>query len=62
MSMITGRQPLQRPRLYWFFADSFQLLTRSLLHIRQDLDQLMTVTLQPIIFFVVVSLYIWRFH
>ena len=50
MSMITARRPLQRPRLYWFFADSFQLLTRSLLHIRQDLDQLMTVTLQPIIF------------
>jgi ABC-2 type transport system permease protein len=50
MSTITNYQPLNRPRLYWFFADSFQLCTRSLLHIRQDLDQLMGVTLEPIIF------------
>jgi ABC-2 type transport system permease protein len=50
MSTIINRQPLHRPRLYWFFADSFQLFTRSLLHIRQDLDQLMGVTLEPIIF------------
>jgi ABC transporter DrrB family efflux protein len=45
-------QPMKRSRLYWVFSDTAQLVKRSLLHIKQDPDQLLGVTLQPIMFIV----------
>ncbi len=45
-------KPLQRPRLYWVVSDTLQLIKRSLLHIKQDPDQLIGVTIQPIMFIV----------
>jgi ABC-2 type transport system permease protein len=40
----------EHSRLYWFFSDSLVLITRSLKHIFKNLDQLMSVALQPIMF------------
>jgi ABC-2 type transport system permease protein len=45
-------QPLKRPRIYWVVSDTAQLVRRSLLHIKQDPDQLLGVTIQPIMFIV----------
>jgi ABC-2 type transport system permease protein len=45
-------KPLSRPRIYWVFSDTIQLIKRSLLHIKQDPDQLLGVTIQPIMFIV----------
>lgn len=43
-------KPLQRSKLYWSFADSFTLIRRSMTHIIKNMDQLMSVALQPIMF------------
>jgi ABC-2 type transport system permease protein len=45
-------QPIKRSRIYWVFSDTAQLVKRSLLHIKQDPDQLLGVTIQPIMFIV----------
>jgi len=41
--------PQQRPRIYWVFRDTFVLIVRSLKHIKQDPDQLVSVTIQPVL-------------
>ncbi|CNE41043.1 multidrug ABC transporter permease [Mycobacterium tuberculosis] len=41
--------PVSRPQLLWALSDILQLAKRSLLHIRQDPDQLVSVTVQPVI-------------
>lgn len=42
--------PLKRSKVYWAFADSKVLITRSILHILKNIDQLMSVAFQPIMF------------
>lgn len=42
----------QHAWLYWFFSDTWEIMKRSLVQIRQVPDQLLGVTLQPIIFIV----------
>src|SRR3989344_626327 len=42
--------PENRTRLYWIFSDSIVLITRSLKHIFKNPDQLMGLTIQPIMF------------
>ena len=39
----------QRPALYWFVSDNAALVRRSLLHIKHDPDQLVSVTVQPVL-------------
>lgn len=42
--------PMKRSKLFWAFADSKVLITRSILHIVKNVDQLMSVAFQPIMF------------
>ena len=48
----TNIKPLQRPAIIWVFNDTWELLKRSLRHIKQDPEQLIGVTIQPIMFVV----------
>ncbi len=43
-------QPLKRSKLYWNIADSVVLIKRSLKHIFKNPDQLLGLTVQPIMF------------
>ncbi len=48
---ITGQiKPEKHSRLYWVFSDSFTLIKRSLKHIFKNKDQLLGLTIQPIMF------------
>lgn len=40
----------QHSSLYWFFSDSWVLIGRSLKHIFKNLDQLLSLAIQPIMF------------
>jgi ABC-2 type transport system permease protein len=42
--------PLKRSKAYWAIADSRVLITRSIMHILKNIDQLMSVAFQPIMF------------
>lgn len=42
--------PMKRGKIFWAFADSKVLITRSILHILKNIDQLMSVAFQPIMF------------
>jgi ABC-2 type transport system permease protein len=42
-------QPVRRSRVYWAASDAWELTMRSLRHIRQDPEQLVSVTVQPVI-------------
>lgn len=41
--------PAVHSRLFWALSDIWELTKRSLLHIRQDPDQLVSVTVQPVL-------------
>ncbi|MFI5263154.1 MAG: ABC transporter permease [Candidatus Kapaibacterium sp.] len=43
-------KPMDRPPIYWIFRDTFVLIVRSLKHIFKNLDQLMSLVIQPIMF------------
>jgi ABC-2 type transport system permease protein len=49
--MIAGAtlQPIRRSAAYWAISDSWELLKRSLRHIRNDPDQLVGVAVQPVV-------------
>lgn len=42
--------PEKRSAFYWIFSDSFILIKRSLTHIFKNLDQLLSLAIQPIMF------------
>lgn len=42
--------PQKRSNVSWFFRDTAVMVKRSLLHIKEDLDQLFSLTIQPIMF------------
>jgi ABC-2 type transport system permease protein len=49
--MIAGEalQPMRRSAAYWVTVDSWELVKRSLRHIRNDPDQLVGVAVQPVV-------------
>ena len=49
--MIAGDalQPMRRSAAYWVIVDSWELVKRSLRHIRNDPDQLVGVAVQPVV-------------
>lgn len=49
-STSTTIQPEKHSKLYWAFGDSFVLIYRSLSHIFKNMDQLLGVVFQPIMF------------
>jgi len=51
-NMQTTLQPQRRSKLAWLFIDTGVMVKRSLLHIRQDMEQLLGLTIQPIMFVV----------
>ena len=52
MPSMAGIQPLRRSRAFWVFSDTWVLIQRSLLHIKEDPEQLLSLSLQPIMFVV----------
>ncbi|HSI20690.1 MAG TPA: ABC transporter permease [Verrucomicrobiae bacterium] len=52
MPSTTTVTPLKRGKLYWFFHDTLVIMKRSLLHVKADPEQLLGITLQPIMFVV----------
>lgn len=53
MSTIASKIPaLKKSKLAWLFVDSWVMVKRSLLQIRQDPEQLLGLTIQPIMFVV----------
>lgn len=53
MTMIVSKiPPLKHSKLAWLFIDSGVMIKRSLLQIRQDPEQLLGLTIQPIMFVV----------
>lgn len=53
MSTIASKiPPLKKPKIAWLFIDSWVMVKRSLLQIRQDPEQLLGLTIQPIMFVV----------
>lgn len=47
---VQGIQPEKRSKLYWALSDAFMLIQRSLMHIIKNMDQLLSVAFQPIMF------------
>lgn len=45
-----GVKPEQHSRMYWVFSDSSVLIKRSIMHITKNMDQLLSVAFQPIMF------------
>lgn len=43
-------KPMKRSSLYWAIADSMILIKRSIMHITKNMDQLLAVAFQPIMF------------
>jgi ABC-2 type transport system permease protein len=43
-------KPMQRSKAYWAIADSLVLIKRSITHITKNMDQLLSVAFQPIMF------------
>jgi len=52
MNTVKHLQPVQRSRMIWAFLDTWVLFKRSIMHIKQDLEQLFALTIQPIMFVV----------
>ncbi len=46
----TSPKPMVRSALFWIFRDTWVLIIRSLKHIFKNLDQLMSLAIQPIMF------------
>ncbi len=51
-SNTTALKPLQKSAFAWFFIDTVTMVQRSLRHIKVEIDQLLSLTLQPIMFVV----------
>lgn len=49
---LTKIQPEKRPKLYWAISDSIVLTKRSILHIVRSIDQLISVSVFPIMFMI----------
>lgn len=47
---IQTPKPMDRPALYWIIRDTSVLIVRSLKHIFKNLDQLMSLAIQPVMF------------
>ncbi len=47
---MSNIQPQKHSQFYWFFSDCFVLIERSFKHIFKNIDQLMSLALQPIMF------------
>lgn len=47
---IDSVKPEKHSKFFWAFSDSWVLIKRSIKHISQNLDQLMSLALQPIMF------------
>lgn len=47
---IQAVQPQKRSKLFWAISDSLMLIKRSMLHIIKNMDQLLSVAFQPIMF------------
>ena len=43
-------KPEKHSKIYWAFADSFTMIKRNITHIVNNVDQLMSVAIQPIMF------------
>lgn len=43
-------KPQRRSAFYWAFADSFTMIKRNMTHIINNMDQLLSIVLQPIMF------------
>ncbi|HXT34532.1 MAG TPA: ABC transporter permease [Chloroflexota bacterium] len=52
MPSMAGIRPLRRSRAFWVISDTLVLIQRSLLHIKEDPEQLLSLSLQPIMFVV----------
>lgn len=53
MTLISSHIPqVKRSKLLWLFVDSWVMVKRSLLQIRQDPEQFLGITIQPIMFVV----------
>lgn len=50
VKMTSRIMPMKRSKAYWAIADSKVLITRSIMHIIKNIDQLMSVAFQPIMF------------
>lgn len=50
MENTTYFKPEYRSKLYWAFSDSWTMIRRNLTHIVNNMDQLLSVVLQPIMF------------
>jgi ABC-2 type transport system permease protein len=50
MALPADMQPERRSRLYWAVSDCLEMTKRSIKHIRRNLDQLLGVAIQPIMF------------
>jgi ABC-2 type transport system permease protein len=47
---IKGVEPEKHSRFYWAFADTWILIRRSLKHIIKNIDQLLSLVIQPVMF------------
>ena len=50
MSTTIPFKPERHSKFYWAFSDSFTMIRRNLTHIVNNIDQLMSVAIQPIMF------------
>ncbi|MDP4219864.1 MAG: ABC transporter permease [Bacteroidota bacterium] len=50
MSSLDYPQPMERSAVFWIVRDTYVLIVRSLRHIFKNLDQLMALVIQPIMF------------
>jgi ABC-2 type transport system permease protein len=50
MPTLTTLKPEQHSKFYWAFNDSLTMIRRNLTHIVNNMDQLLSVALQPIMF------------
>lgn len=51
----TDIQPEKRSKIFWTLSDSWVMAKRSVKHITRNLDQLLSVALFPIMFFLLFS-------
>lgn len=47
---LQSPKPMERSALYWIVRDTYVLIVRSLKHIFKNLDQLMSLAIQPVMF------------
>jgi ABC-2 type transport system permease protein len=50
MTENTQFKPEKHAKVYWAFSDSFTMIRRNMTHIINNIDQLMSVAIQPIMF------------